>query len=173
MKPFLLPGALAAWAALSAWMAFRAGAWFEPALRSGFKALVFVVLLPLPLLDEIIAQPQFSALCRELAVVTVHEHASRGRTVTRSGLPPEPVPGVMVPVALRKWLYVDAATGQPVMSFNTLEAGAGKLASALGTTRPASPLVFAGTCEASGRQRMFDALDLRLAGSAALHPLAP
>lgn len=172
MKPFLLPGALAAWAALSAWMSFRVGEWFDPTLRTAFKALVFAVLLPLPLLDEIVAQPQFTSLCRDMAVVTLHERAARGRTVTLSSLPPEPVPGALVPVTLRKWLYVDATTGQPVMSFNTLQAGAGKLGAALGAMQPPQPLVFSGACEARQRQRAFDALDLRLA-SAPGHPLPP
>lgn len=164
IKPFLLPGALAAWAALSAWLAFRAGELFDPSLRTGFKALVFVALLPLPLLDEILAQPQFTALCRDMTVVTLHEHAARGATVTLTSLPPEPVPGLMVPVMLRKWLYLDAATGHTVMTFNTLEAGAGKLAAALGTTQPPQPMVFDGTCDAGERQRAFEALDLHLAG---------
>ncbi len=173
MTPFLLPGTLAAWAALSAWLAFQAGGLFDPALRTGCKVLAFAVLLPLPLLDEILAQPQFTALCRDLAVVTVHEHASPGRTVTLTGLPPEAVPGVMVPVILRKWLYLDAANGQTVMSFNTLEARAGKLASALGPAWPARPVVFPGRCEASARQRTFEALSLRLAGPAVPAAAAP
>lgn len=171
MKPFLLPGALAAWAALSAWLAWQAGALSGPSWRSGFKALVFVALLPLPLLDEILAQPQFGALCRDLAVVTWPGHASRGLAVTLSSLPPQPVAGVMVPVTLRKWIYVDAQTGQAVMSFNSLEAGAGKLASALGGA--AQPLVFSGTCDAGGRQQAFDALGLRLAGGLGPQPPAP
>jgi len=170
MKSFLLPGALAAWAALSSWLAFRAGALFDPALRAGFMALVFTVLLPLPLLDEIIAQPQFMAMCRGIAVVTLHESASRGREVALSALAPEPLPGAMVPVTLRKWLYVDTATRQPVLSFNSLEAGAGKLASALGV---AQPIVFPGHCEARERQRAFDALGLRLAGAPSLQSPAP
>ncbi len=173
MSPFLLPGALALWSVLSAWVAFQAGALFDPALRTGCKALAFAVLLPLPLLDEILAQPQFTALCRDLAVVTVHEPAVPGRGVTLTGLPPEAVPGVMVPVTLRKWLYLDAATGRTVMSFNTLEARAGKLASSLGEPWLSQPLLFAGRCEAGARQRTFEALSLRLASPALPAPGAP
>lgn len=168
MMSFLLPGALAAWAALTAWMSFRVAAWVDPSVRTGFKALVFAALLPLPLIDEILAQPQFNAVCREMAVVTLHDRASRDRVVILSALAPEPVPGLLVPVMLHKSLYLDAVTRQPLLSLNTLHTGAGKLAGLFGATRP---LVFTGACEPPERQRMLDALGLRVQDGAAPLPV--
>ena len=52
--------------------------WWVNAIR----ILVFVVLIPLPLVDELVARPKFEQLCREKALITVDLPNSRGRTVT-------------------------------------------------------------------------------------------
>ena len=49
------------------------------------KLLVFALLLPLPLIDEIIAKPKFEALCREKAIVTLDTKVTRDRTVWFGG----------------------------------------------------------------------------------------
>ena len=52
----------------------------KPPWRQVVKVLLFAVLFPLPLLDEIVGGRQFAKLC-EANVVTVNRDTARGRTI--------------------------------------------------------------------------------------------
>lgn len=104
-------------------------------------AILFLALLPLPLIDEIVGAKQFAKLCKENATIQVDRTKAAGRTVFLNYTAPVELKGTWVPVWLQSWQFVDATTGETVISYNTLRAGSGKLGpSSLG------PLTFAGEC---------------------------
>lgn len=78
----LLPVLLALWALGSIWLTDRLGNCFYDAgwARLVFKGCLVFVLLPIPLIDELISRPQFEAKCQG-AVASGHlsGHAPAGQ----------------------------------------------------------------------------------------------
>lgn len=160
MSAMALPAVLLAWVVLCAWTTHKIGVLFtDNTLRLELKAVVFVALLPLPLIDELIAKPQFDQLCTDRAVLAVHAPALRGHPVYLTEIPPEPVPGVLVPMQLRKRVYADERTRQPMVTFSVLQAQGGKLARALGMGE--RPITFDGHCAPGNWQAVMASLQLR------------
>lgn len=148
MHSFLLPGVLIAWVALCTWVAWQATAPLpDPRVRLSLSTLAFLCLLPLPLIDELLAQPAFDALCRERALLEIRPEAEAGRSAWLVGQPAQAIVGLPVAVTLREWRYMDAQSHETVATFARLRAGGGKLATALGDTHAvAPPLTFEGSC---------------------------
>jgi hypothetical protein len=180
MASFVLPLLLVGWAFISLWAAHRLGEGMAQrsaaggltrALRWEIKALALATLLPLPLIDELLAKPQFDALCREQATVQMHGDLADGQRVHLTHLPPEPVSGLMLPVSQRKHLVLTDDTRQTVLSYSSLEAHAGKLARLMGVTQ--SPLTFEGRCAPANAQALLDATRQRSAAPSAREGGAP
>ena len=148
MASLLLPLLLVGWALVSLWAAYRLGRWCSqrsgPVLRLALMVLALVVLLPLPVIDELLAKPQFDALCRDHLAVSMPVGAVQSRRVHHRVLPAEPLPGLPVPVSRHKHLYIDDATHQTVASYSSFEAHPGKLARLAGLSQ--APLTFEGRC---------------------------
>jgi hypothetical protein len=159
MDLLVLAPALLPWVLLSLWAAHCISRWSADASapeapfggRSlACQALVLVVLLPLPLIDELLAKQQFDALCRGEGTLQAQVRAqmqavlAAGNPVRLQALAPEQMSGTLVPVLRHPQLYIDASTQQALASFNTLEAQAGKLARLMG--RVTHPLTFSGRC---------------------------
>ncbi len=160
MSTMALAAVLLAWVVLCAWTAHKVGALFtDSTLRIELKALVFVALLPLPVIDELIAKPQFDQLCAQRAVPAVHAAELRGPPVYLTEIPPEPVPGLLVPVLVSKRVYADDRTRQPLVTFSQLSAQGGKLARALGIG--GTPITFDGRCGPDNWREVIGAMDLR------------
>lgn len=163
MHAALLPAVLLVWTVLSAWAAHRTGNLFVGLPhRLLFKVAFFAVLAPVPLMDELLAKPHFDALCRQWAVVTLQVPHPEGRAVVLEPLTRQPQPDSLVPMALSRWQWRDAGSGEPVVGWTTLEARGGKLARALEGPQ-AAPLSFDGTCAGTEAQA--------LAASLGLHPV--
>ncbi|MEJ7932019.1 hypothetical protein WG922_18750 [Ramlibacter sp. AN1015] len=170
-----LPLLLLAWSGLCALIAHRIGDLFiDNPLRTELKAIIFLALLPVLLLDELLAKPQFEKLCAEKAVMTVHVPAVHGRSYYLTELPIEQLPGLFVPVHMQRRLYVDARTHQPLVSFTILRAGGGKLVRVL-QRESATPMTFEGQCRPRNWQQAYAALGLQAApppaGAAEAQPL--
>jgi hypothetical protein len=106
MGHVLMPLLLGAWLVASAWGADRLVKLLDGALRDKawqlvMQMLVFAVLLPLPLADELVAKRRFDALCQERARIDIHLPESLGDPAHRQRLMPEPVPGLGLPVVAR------------------------------------------------------------------------
>lgn len=153
MGGILLPGVVIGWVMLSLWASHHLGRWltrsskpgeWTQGLRLEAQALALVVILPLPLIDELLAKPQFDALCRDQAALHITAGPAAQRLVQASELPPESVEGLLVPVSRRKHVYIDQETHQALASFSTFQAHAGKLARLVGTDDV--PLTFSGVC---------------------------
>lgn len=156
MAGTLLPLMLLGWTGISLWAAHRTGiAWAQrgglrPLTAWLLQALVLAVLLPLPLLDELVAQSQFEALCRDQTAVQRIAQAGPGRHVHRVALPPAPLAGLTVPVTRYTHLYIDDTSRETLARVDAFEAHPGKLARVTGRT--AQPLTFTGWCNPSDPQ---------------------
>lgn len=113
--------------------------------------LVFVVMLPLPLIDEIVGGRQFEQLCKENSTIRVDRATAVGKTVYLAQTPDVEIRGTWVRVVLKRWRYVDVKTGEIVVSYNTLQAEGGRLARTLGLSEGRVPLTFVGSCVPANR----------------------
>ncbi len=154
MNAWVLPGVLLAWAGACTWLSGHLAALLSGGVRRlPLQALLFAVLLPLLLLDEIIAHPQFEALCRQQSLAASSPPWPLHRTLVRVDPPAEAITGLAVPVRAYRSLYLDAATQQPWATELRLRAGGGKLVRLLAGSDEAGPLTFEGAClaRAAGR----------------------
>lgn len=173
MTGFLLPVLLPAWVAFCAWASHRVGELFtDNPLRAELKALIFVALLPLLVMDELLGKAQFDRLCAETALMTLHAPRLAGRRAEVTETPALPVAGLVLPVQAGKRFYLDQASGEPLVSLGFLQASGGKLSRAL-QGEASVPLTFGGECEPRQWQELFQVLGIRLAGAAYLGHLGP
>ena len=130
--------------------------------RSFAKWCIFGLLLPLPLMDEIVGGWQFARLC-EANVVRVNKETARGRTVYNdlSGYQ-VPVPGTWIRVWKMTSRYLDVSTGELILSFDQLRAEGGHLFPGFDSGH--DPLTFKGTCAPAnvGDMRLYTELGLTL-----------
>jgi hypothetical protein len=113
-------------------------------------ALLFLALLPLPLIDEIVGKRQFEQLCRENSTVHVDRAKAAGRTVYLADLPHIEIRGTWVRVVSQPWRYLDAKTGEVIVSYNMLQAEGGRFIRTLGISEGGVPLTFDGHCKPEG-----------------------
>jgi MFS family permease len=114
-----------------------------------FGIAVFVILLPLPLVDELVGKGQFEELCKEHSTIHVDREKAAGKTVYLTDLPRIEIKGPWVRVLMRQWRFVDVETGKIVISYETLQAESGRFIRALGLSEGSVPLTFNQQC-ASG-----------------------
>lgn len=114
--------------------------------RNPVGLLVFAMLLPLPLIDEIVGGRQFEQLCKDNSVIQVDRATARGKTVYFDPQPDVEIKGTWVRIVLQPWRHVDATTGNPVVIYNTLIAVGGWFIRMLGISEGGMPLTFYGTC---------------------------
>lgn len=115
--------------------------------------LVFAVLLPLPALDEIVGGRQFEKLCKENSTIQVDRVTAVGRTVYAAAAqtPDVEIKGTWVRVTLKPRRFVDATTGEVVVSYNRLQAVGGRF---LKISEGHVPLTFNGTCDPGDQYTM-------------------
>lgn len=103
--------------------------------------LVFVGLLPLPLVDEIVGQGQFDSLCRTGAALSLDEQRIKGRKIKLAFEPANaPVPNIAVSATYTRVIFRDAASGEELGSYSEYVAKGGWLIRALGISESNSPL---------------------------------
>lgn len=108
---------------------------------------LFVVLWSLLLIDEVIGKWQFERLCKKQAEAIYIALNANGRTVyLADGPPEEAVQWTLVPVWLKQWQYLDAATDGVVVSYNFLHASSGWF---MRTFFEGYPLLYRNSCEPS------------------------
>lgn len=117
--------------------------------------LVFGVLLLLPVIDEIVGGRQFEQLCKDNSTIQVNRATAVGKTVYLAQTPDVEIKGTSVRVVLKPWRYVDATTGELVVSYNTLQAVGGRF---LKISEGHVPLTFNGYCAPGGSRVYADKL---------------
>ena len=106
--------------------AFQANSSIAPAaMATVIVGLVFAVLLPLPLIDEIVGRQQFEQLCKVNSTIQVDRETAGERTVYFVHQPDTEIKGTWVRIVLQPALFVDATTSKPVIRFNDLIAEGG------------------------------------------------
>jgi hypothetical protein len=134
------------------WLAFKLSRFIGIRIAGGrwvvpLSALLFLVLLPMPVIDEIIGGFQFRALCKRYAVQTIDEQNVRGaRVVSVGGRDGWDAPDTVIPVRIQPWIYQDATTQKVLISYHTLHAEGGVLIRTLGISETRSPLLFSRSC---------------------------
>lgn len=98
-------------------------------LQRVFATLLAIVAFVLPVADELVARPTFSALCDKAAMLTIDAEKIKGRTVTVSvNAANEPVPGLPIQVLRSKFIYKDSMTGEVLGTYETFRGRGGLLA---------------------------------------------
>ncbi len=118
--------------------------------RTPVGIVVFAVLLPLPLVDEIVGGRQFEQLCKDNSTIQVDRVTAVGKTVYFDPQPDVEIKGTWVRVVLKPQRFVDATTGEPVVSYNELTARGGRFIRVLGISQ-GMPLTFKGSCVPENR----------------------
>lgn len=140
--------------------------------RIPLAVVLFIALVPAPLLDEIGGARQFARLCQEAEGVSVDVQRARGRSVELrkiphptlpkyTTIPRRNVPGAMVPIREDSWDFVDTQSGEVLVSFKTYEATGGWLIRMLGISEGNVPLTFPGYCGPSNRSTIFAELGIK------------
>jgi len=115
------------------------------------RTVLLLVLIPLPVIDEIVGKEQFERLCIENSKVTVSPTKAPGSTVYLQRLPDEEIKGTWVRVARKPWHFVDASSGELVVSYSTLTAAGGWFVHVLPLSEGRVPLLFKGSCAPANR----------------------
>lgn len=92
--------------------------------RPLFGVCLFTTLLPLLFIDELIGKWQFERLCQENSTIYIAPDA-KGKTVYLAEPHREYIKGTWVRIWKQNWRYVDATTGETIVSYNTLGAVGG------------------------------------------------
>ena len=153
MTGLLLLLVAATWLAIVAALAYAATKRIEDTVwRSAVALALVVVLIPLPLIDEIVGKQQFEQLCKDNAtVIHVDRSTAVGRTVYFVPQPAVEIKGAWVRIVMKPKRFVDATAGETVLDYNELMAEGGRLIRALGISEGGVPLTFTSTCAPASR----------------------
>lgn len=148
MTGLLLVAVLLIWLGACVWLVGRVGKRLpDRPWRSTVKFVLFVVMLPLPLIDEIIAKPQFEALCKEKAVVSIVAPNLQGKTLWYAGVSRTINTIGKSRIVESKWSFVVAPTGEPAYHYSSFDAEGGWFVRMLGISETTAPLVFPSHCQ--------------------------
>jgi hypothetical protein len=150
MTGLFLIAVLAIWIVVLRWFVRKLAAFLpERPWRKFVQLGVFVVLMPLPLVDEIVAKPYFDSLCRKNAILVLDKASTQPRIVwfdsgDRTDVAIGPLNGSMY----RKQ-YVEKETSNLVYHYSTLTVTGGWLIRALKISEGNAPLMFRSHCAPS------------------------
>jgi len=155
MIALLILAVIALWCLVSFLLALAIAAAFPKRWwRWLAAALMFAAILLMPVVDELGGRRQFDALCTANASIQVDPATARGRTVYDAHAEFVEVDGTWVDVLALPVRFVDARTGQTVVSFREFRARGGWLAQAVGFPEGRTPLTFEGTCSPAARGKL-------------------
>lgn len=129
------------------------------------KGIIFVLLLPLPLIDEIVGGWQFARLCKEHDTIQIDRERARGKIVYFAEDPAIEIENTWTPVRQQPWRFLDATTNAPVLSYEKFTAEGGILIRTLKISEGNAPFTFAGYCLPGGRvnyTQLFEELGIKL-----------
>ncbi len=164
MTGLLLIFLAAVWLALTTAVAYFGTKRIESAvLRSVSALLLFSVLLPLPLINEIVGKYQFEQLCKDNATIRIDRATAVGKTVYLAESTDVEIKGKWLRFVVKPWRYVDVTTGETVVSYKTLMADGGLFFRMIRISEGGVPLTFKGSCypgELSKLQNLFQELNV-------------
>lgn len=147
MSGLLLLAAAALWVYVLRWMVNKIGRHLPDRPGRVFVKLgIFVLLLPLPLIDEIVGGRQFAELCKRHNTIEMDREKVKGATIYFEPVQSVQIQNLWIPVRLQPWRYVAPATGKAVVSYETLHAKGGLLIRSLRLSEGNVPLTFKDSC---------------------------
>ena len=126
--------------------------------RIPISFFMLVILLILPVIDEVVGGWQFKKLCEANADIQVDKETAVGRTVYFVSQTAIEIEGAWVRIVLKIHEFVDSTTGEVVVSYNTLRANGGAFFG--GASQSGVPLLFNGTCVPKNRPASVDTFKL-------------
>lgn len=151
MTGLLLIGVIAVWFVIVRWLVRKVESVLpKPPWRKVTQIVLFAVLLPLPLIDEIVGGWQFARLCKAHDTLQLDREKARGKTVYFAGIEDFRIDGFWIPVTQRPKHFLDATTNEPILSYERFLATGGVLIRSLGISEGNVPLTFPSYCEPGG-----------------------
>ncbi len=140
-----------AWIAVAAAIAYASTSSIRmKTLRFLLSVAVWGLLLPLPLIDELVGKLQFDRLCNEYSAIQIDANA-RGKTVYLEETSDVELQGTWLRIVRKPWRFVDAQSRDSVVVYNTLLADGGWLVRSLSLTEGGAPISFRGSCSPKNR----------------------
>ncbi|MDO9179480.1 MAG: hypothetical protein Q7U16_14360 [Agitococcus sp.] len=136
------------WAWISLKLAVKITRKLSSSEDGGFMILFFfLILMAVPVSDEIVGGYQFRALCSEHAVFHFGVRNPEGRLAKFIALSSDvELPHKMIPISVSSIEYHDVATGERIVFFKRYRAEGGALIRLLGISESNSPLVLSSSC---------------------------
>jgi len=143
MSGFYLLFVAVVWLALTVVTAYAITSWIKDAILRAVAMLALIgLLLPLPLVDELVGERQFEQLCKDNSTIQVDRATAVGRTVYLEKTTDVEIKDAWIRIVMKQWRFVDAKSGELVVSYNTLQAAGGRVSQALGLSEGRAPLTF-------------------------------
>jgi hypothetical protein len=131
--------------------------------RLFFGVLAFGVLLPAPLVDEIIGKWQFESLCKKYAVVEIDEKNAMNRQVVYVRRKSDQfAEGTAVQIRIDPKVYSDVVTGKVLVSYHQLSARGGWLIRFLGISEVDAPLLFNKGCAPKSQKEFIKKFNIKI-----------
>ncbi len=105
---------------------------------------LFFVLTSSLFIDEVIGNWQFQRLCAKQTVYIAPD--AKGRSVYLADVPDEPIKDFWLHGWIQKWRYVDAETGETIVSYNLLHWNGGWFMRAIKWNGGSEPFFYKGIC---------------------------
>jgi hypothetical protein len=111
---------VSACAVIANWAARK---WKTGSVRVIVRALIFTVVFLLPVADELLARPQFAALCREGAVLRIDAEKIKGKTIRLEISPKnQVVEKTPIPILHSRYSYREATTNEELAHYDVYAA---------------------------------------------------
>jgi hypothetical protein len=107
---------------------------------------MFVVLMPLPLVDEIVGGWQFAQLCKQHDTIQVDREKIRGATIYYVPTSSTEIENLWLPVRHQAWQHIYKTTGAMAMKYDSFHATGGWLIRTLRISESNVPLLFHDSC---------------------------
>lgn len=108
--------------------------------------LTTAVLIPLPVVDEIIGGIQFRALCGVETQINYDKYKLANKTVHSQLLDAVDIESLTIPVISQTWNYRDIQSQEILLNYKTLDAEGGWLSRVIGFQSLRKPFTFDGHC---------------------------
>jgi hypothetical protein len=147
MGGLFLLGVIGIWAGIVILMARGLARLFELGMvRNIVVTMASIVLLALPVADELISAPQFHKLCEEGTKLKFDSEKIRGRTIFLQENPqPEITVGLLNGYYI-PWIYLDVSTKEILITSVSYYIQGGLFIRALGISETGAPLTIRGYC---------------------------
>lgn len=91
-----------------------------------FTFIFFLVLLPLPVFDDLMGSFEFRRLCKELPLIQFDPVKARGRTVYTDDTRTK-IDSKWIPFVVHEWRYLDVNTDELILSYSEIHSQGGWL----------------------------------------------